>query len=79
MTSPLSWIDLLPGVAGTDIPVRRAHIEQRLNQAAELEAHAAMIREAAYFDACTLESDARARWCGPVVDAAKVQLIRSLL
>jgi hypothetical protein len=74
----MAWIDLLPGVALTDLQERRDTIQELARQAAEathnaqiLTRKAAQLRERASMSACKLEGDAKGRFSAEGVEKAK--------
>nr|BCU00340.1 protein kleA [uncultured bacterium] len=74
----MPWIDLLPGVATTDLQERRDTIQELARQAAEathnaqiLTRRAEQLRERASQAACTLEGDAKGKFSAEGVEKAK--------
>ncbi|MDP5168576.1 stable inheritance protein KleA [Pseudomonas syringae] len=74
----MPWIDLLPGVVGTDLQQRRDTIQELGRQAAEathqaqiLTRKAAELRQRANDAACTLEGDAKGKFSAHAVEQAK--------
>lgn len=67
----MTWVDELPGAASTEFPAKRDEIAEIMDQAAELSRQAEELRARAYFAACGLEGDARARWSNQDVELAK--------
>ncbi|MGC6373668.1 stable inheritance protein KleA [Pseudomonas sp. S2.OTC.A_B10] len=74
----MAWIDLLPGVAKTDLQERRDTIQELTRQAAEathnaqiLTRKAEQLRERANLAACKLEGDAKGKYSAEGVEKAK--------
>lgn len=77
----MPWIDVLPGVARTDLRERRDTIQELTRQAAEatyqalkLTRHAERLRERANHAAMALEGDAKDQYLAEGVEKAKMMI-----